>query len=335
MQRMLEAPAVGPLSTAPMPSAEMATDLARRFHSLHVLNNLTITAATRRTGFSRKIFASHGPRALDLLATPGLNVSGGVKYNPDGSRWSPGAMAAKAGRIYAVHRKQDVGTRDKLQEKWSRKTLLGRLHVWDLMQLLHFTIDHSDHILHYTSQLIHCLQVYNGITRTTFDPNKYDARYQRDMQLAALIHDLGKLLTLFGEQDGNVDCMNRLIQHTLPNASESGPCGLGNMQIQWNHDEYGYQKLRLNPRLPRRVLATVRTHSLREIGGPSRRVTKRQWDEFSSHLTPEDKEDIPFVMHMRLFDQKTKRRTDVMPDVDIGEVLQLLEEYFEDGMIEW
>ena len=155
------------------------------------------------------------------------------------------------------------------------------------------------------------------------------------MQLAALIHDLGKLLTLFGEQDGNVDCMNRLIQDTLPNASESGPCGLGNMQIQWNHDEYGYQKLRHNPRLPRRVLATVRTHSLREIGGPSRRVTKRQWDEFSSHLTPEDKEDIPFVMHMRLFDQKTKRRTDVMPDVDIGEVLQLLEEYFEDGMIEW
>ena len=70
-------------------------------------------------------------------------------------------MAAKAGRIYAVHRKQDVGTRDKLQEKWSRKTLLGRLHVWDLMQLLHFTIDHSYHILHYTSQLIHCLQVYN------------------------------------------------------------------------------------------------------------------------------------------------------------------------------
>ena len=32
---------------------------------------------------------------------------------------------------------------------------------------------------------------------------------------------------------------------------------------------------------------------------------------------------------------RPQRRTDVVPDVDIGEVLQLLEEYFEDGMIEW
>eukprot|EP00966_Prymnesium_polylepis_P264038 6099734-Prymnesium_polylepis.1 len=38
-------------------------------------------------------------------------------------------------------------------------------------------------------------------------PERDDA-YRRDMRLAALVHDMGKLLTLFGEDDGNVDCMN-------------------------------------------------------------------------------------------------------------------------------
>jgi len=69
--------------------------------------------------------------------------------------------------------------------------------------------------------------------------------------LAALIHDLGKLLALVGnENDAHVDCMNRVIPGSLP-AQEKG---LDNIPIQWNHDEYGYQRLAaVLPRLPKRI----------------------------------------------------------------------------------
>ena len=75
---------------------------------------------------------------------------------------------------------------------------MGRVAVWDLLQLLHFTIDHSDTFLMYTSQLTHCLQVFAAVSSFPWAPSGYhDPQYKRDMQVAALVHDVGKLLTRF------------------------------------------------------------------------------------------------------------------------------------------
>ncbi len=55
----------------------------------------------------------------------------------------------------------------------------------------------------YTSQFIHSLQVYQTVVA---DPMpEHDDAYRRDMRLAALVHDFGKLLTVFGERDEHVD----------------------------------------------------------------------------------------------------------------------------------
>ena len=48
------------------------------------------------------------------------------------------------------------------------------------------------------------------------------------MRIAALVHDMGKLLTLFGERDHNVDCMNRVLN---PTAST----GIDGLEFAWNH----------------------------------------------------------------------------------------------------
>ena len=200
-----------------------------------------------------------------------------------------------------------------------------------------------------------------GIARHLLPRGHYDSRAKRDMQIAALMHDVGtaarvadaasapparsaacgpvrpspleapaagtvaralslsllcdaspsrqaditprqppagKLLTIFGEADENVDCMNRLT------AVPSATTGLDGLEYEWNHDEFGFQKmwpcltrstarpdpiafpigpvwsprvLRLPPRrewlpaltpdryLPARVLDIMRLHSLREI----------------------------------------------------------------------
>ena len=113
-------------------------------------------------------------------------------------------------------------------------------------------------MLGYTSQLVHALQVYAAVSNATdiiFDER--DAQYRRDMRLAALIHDLGKLLSLFGEADAHVDCTNSAL-------AVDGDGGLDAIRAQFNHDEYGYLKLR-GLGLPRRVELVIRFHSLFDL----------------------------------------------------------------------
>jgi predicted HD phosphohydrolase len=109
------------------------------------------------------------------------------------------------------------------------------------------------------------------------------------MRLAALVHDFGKLLTVFGERDENVDCMNR-IKDPFAHPKRRGLDGLEvrlvassvrpwlvvisrlpsapyhllpRCYVEWNHDEFGYLKLRRY--LPPRVRDVMRYHSLREL----------------------------------------------------------------------
>lgn len=170
---------------------------------------------------------------------------------------------------------------------------MGEVDLLDILHLLHFTIDHTDTYLMYTSQFIHCLQVFVGVNVEANNhaaaeavaagssgnvvcrmdvPNScmvledaparrlaevtapqsgwrraraYDVRrldegrrlaeragghtrdreYWRDMQVAALVHDVGKLLSVFGEADHNVDCMNRVVGFKGR--------GLDNLDFQW------------------------------------------------------------------------------------------------------
>merc|ERR1712113_323805 len=98
--------------------------------------------------------------------------------------------------IYIYHDQQSTRARQWLKEKWNR-VLIGTVDVWSMLHLLHFTIDHTDSVLLYTSQFIHTLQVYQTVLADPM-PHK-DHIYRRDMQIAALVHDIGKLLTLFGD----------------------------------------------------------------------------------------------------------------------------------------
>ena len=72
---------------------------------------------------------------------------------------------------YHKHNQQTEHTRSRLQAAWSpNRTLLGEVRLWDLLQLLHFTIDHSDPYLRYTSQFTHCLQARRRAARCRGPP---------------------------------------------------------------------------------------------------------------------------------------------------------------------
>ncbi len=54
-----------------------------------------------------------------------------------------------------------------------------------------------------------------------------------ELLLAVLVHDLGKLLLVAGEDPANVVCMNSPIGEPTPGV------GLDQCTFQWNHDEFG------------------------------------------------------------------------------------------------
>lgn len=120
----------------------------------------------------------------------------GIHLHASGRRWNTTEFQEHMREIYISHDQQSTRTRQWLKEKWNR-VLIGTVDVWSMLHLLHFTIDHTDSVLLYTSQFIHTLQVYQTVLADPM-PHK-DHIYRRDMQIAALVHDFGKLLTLFGD----------------------------------------------------------------------------------------------------------------------------------------
>jgi len=292
-----------------------------------------------------------------LMALPQLNftLNAAVNLDENGERLSEQKFRAHEDGVYVVHNKQTADSRRDLAERWTSKPLLGNVSAWDLLKLLHFTVDNTDGHLMYTSQFIHCLQVYNMAKVDSLHDERYklDPQYRDDMLIGSLLHDMGKSLSLFGEADGNVDCMNRVTEFS----SE----GLDGVDFQYNHDRFGHDKLRLNVlggrlALPQRVLDVANFHSLREMGtlqvpvhlGGTRRakgllylvdgdvVTSQETSNFRMHVTKEDDlRRAAFVQHFGGYDYHSKDRTNTIPIVNVTEIKELLQKYTRGADLEW
>ena len=147
-----------------------------------------------------------------------------------------------------------------------------RMGVWEAIEYLGALVDDSDPDLA-LSQLDHALQAAEAL-RADGAP--------RWLVLAGFVHDLGKVLCLFGEPQWAVvgdtfpvGCAfsDRIVFPELfaENPDTRHPvystrlgiygegCGLEHVELSWGHDEYLYHVLR--PYLPEPALAIVRYHS--------------------------------------------------------------------------
>jgi inositol oxygenase len=150
--------------------------------------------------------------------------------------------------------------------------LKGEMGIWEALEYLNTLVDDSDPDTS-LPQIEHCLQAAEAIRRDG---------HPRWMQLAGLIHDLGKILCLYGEPQWavvgdtfpvgcawsdkivypeyfryNPDCRTPEYQTRLGVYSEG--CGLDNVDLSWGHDEYLYQVVR--DYLPEEAQYTIRYHS--------------------------------------------------------------------------
>ncbi len=178
-------------------------------------------------------------------------------------------------RVHALYRENHARqTLDFVRQKHAEYLPLRRrrLGVWEALEALDEIVDQSDPDLE-LGQLDHALQTAESLREAGEPPW---------LVLAGLVHDLGKVLCLFGEPQWAVvgdtfpvGCAfsDRIVLAELfaanPDAShpvyatplgiyEAG-CGLDALTLSWGHDEYLYRVLR--PHLPPPALDVVRFHS--------------------------------------------------------------------------
>ncbi|MDP9072908.1 MAG: inositol oxygenase [Actinomycetota bacterium] len=163
--------------------------------------------------------------------------------------WNPGGdaraeFAAQAHPILERHRRQQLTSVVALRSRYAQP-VFGTVRVWDLIQRLGSCVDPTDQGLYCTSQLMHVRQVIAAMELDGIGP---------EMILVALIHDLGKVLLLTDEDPANIVCMNH------PIGLNQDGIGLDNCLIQWNHDEFAYE--RLKDSISEDLAWLIRYHSL-------------------------------------------------------------------------
>ena len=230
---------------------------------------------------------SSGPE--DASPAASLSTRGGEVELPSGAVGIE-ASAFSPGRRPEAFRDFEAGARPSVRalyaENHARQTVelvrskraeylplrRRRMSVWDAIGYLGSLVDDSDPDLA-LPQLDHALQTAEAL-RADGAP--------RWLVLAGFVHDLGKVLCLFGEPQWAVvgdtfpvGCAfsDRIVLHELfeANPDRRHPvystrlgiytegCGLDAVELSWGHDEYLYHVLR--PHLPEPALAIVRWHS--------------------------------------------------------------------------
>jgi predicted HD phosphohydrolase len=153
---------------------------------------------------------------------------------------------AQAKRLYEGHFRQTPELALSLRRKY-QDPVFGQVYVFDLLHRLAECIDPTDTELYCVDQLVHTLQVAEGMEEGGVT--------DETLLLAALVHDLGKVTELLGENPEYINGPNEPIGENAPG------CGLDNAITTWNHDEFAYQKLKEH--VPDHVAWLTRFHSLR------------------------------------------------------------------------
>ena len=223
-------------------------------------------------------------------------------------------------------------TFDFVQQKRAEYLPLERaeMSIWEAMEFLNTLVDDSDPDTELT-QIEHLMQTAESIRAD---------RHPRWFILTGLIHDLGKILCLFGEPQWAVvgdtfpvGCAfsNKIVFHDFFDAnpdsqnssyqSELGvyqpKTGLDNVFLSWGHDEYLYHVVK--DYLPAPALYMIRYHSFY----PAHR--EQAYDHL---MNDHDQKMFDWVRKFNPYDLYSK--SDSRPDVETLKpfYLDLIDEFF-------
>lgn len=156
-----------------------------------------------------------------------------------------GEFMASARAFERRHYEQDLELVKHLRVKHS-KPVFGRVRMWDLLIMSSQCIDPTDRALGCVSQLTHALQVADSMHAAGVT--------DLDLIVTALVHDLGKLLMLTGEDPAYV------CGRSVPIGWYPDGCGLDQCVLNWTADEILY--IRLKHEVPDHLAWLLRYHSI-------------------------------------------------------------------------
>jgi len=208
-------------------------------------------------------------------------------------------------------------TRDFVLGKKNRFLAKNRatMGIWEAMEFLNTLVDDSDPDTELT-QIEHLLQTSEAIRR--------DGRPDWFI-LTGLIHDLGKILCLWGEPQWAVvgdtfpvgcawstkialheyfalDADSKIPQYQTRLGVHAEHCGLDRVDLSWGHDEYLFHIVK--DHLPEEALYMIRYHSF---------YPAHQEGEYDYLMDDHDKEMFNWVREFNPYDlySKAKERPDV------------------------
>ncbi|KAI6219831.1 Inositol oxygenase [Aphelenchoides fujianensis] len=242
---------------------------------------------------------------------------------------------------YMQHRFQTVEVVEQKRAEWLTFSR-ARLGILECLDLLDEFVDHSDPDLDDANR-IHAYQTAERM-RAAFPD-------QPHMHLAGLIHDMGKLMSVWGEQqhfvtgdtypvgcrpaesivyglksfEGNPDLHDSRYNTRLGMYQEG--CGLESLLMCWSHDEYLYQVLKNHPdcTLPQESLYAIRFHSF---------YPYHQGNEYAFFQTERDVQMRQYIHELNEHDLYSK--ADNMPPIeDLKPYYQELIERYVPGILAW
>jgi len=234
-------------------------------------------------------------------------------------------------RLNHTNQTRDFVLSKKRQYAGLQRTTMG---IWEAMEFLNTLVDDSDPDTD-LSQIEHNLQTAEAIRRDG---------HPRWFQLTGLIHDLGKVLCLWGEPQWAVvgdtfpvGCAwsDRIVFHEFfrDNADRLAPeyqtklgiytqnCGLEHVDLSWGHDEYLYHVVRNY--LPESALYMIRYHSCYPI---------HREGAYDYLLNDHDREMLDWVRKFNPYDLYSKSNAKVNV-ADLRPYYEaLIREYFPDKL---
>jgi len=271
-----------------------------------------------------------------------------VRYDPDRKQdhfrdYSDGVAPVVRDFYRANHTNQTVAFVEAKHRQWLGLDY-AKSGIWNMMERLNTLVDDSDPDTD-LSQIEHNLQTAEAIRAAGYPPW---------FQLTGLIHDLGKVLWLWGEPQWAVvgdtfpvGCAfsDKIVfpEFFADNPDSQIPpyqtlygiyepnCGLDNLKMSWGHDEYLYQwAIKNQTSLPPMALKVMRFHSF---------YAWHNKGAYQRLLKPEDEETLVWVKRFSASDLYSK--ADELPTKEYIESTlrpyygKLIEKYFPREILDW
>ncbi|XP_054155048.1 inositol oxygenase-like [Oppia nitens] len=211
-----------------------------------------------------------------------------------------------------MHERQTVQFVTDRTESWTQFDTI-ELPIMEALEKLNTFVDESDPDISLPN-MVHAFQTAEGIRKVHPDLDWF--------HLTGLIHDLGKIMAIYGEPQwavvgdtfpvgcdygpsivyvetfaGNPDRQNPV--YCSANGMYRQGCGLESVMMSWGHDEYMYRVLKNHRqcKLPDEALYMIRYHSF---------YPWHRGGDYNHLCSPKDLEMLPWIREFNKFDLYSK-----------------------------